>query len=323
MTATDKLLYGKDGFGFVEKAPAKSILHDRFVMPPFSVWDTKQGKWQDRKQRWINWCGIRSEAGRDDALTYNIPLTLKDGRTGRRIENQTSVFDPVLCELAYSWWCPAGGKVLDPFAGGSVRGIVASMLGLKYMGIDLRAEQVEANRQQATPANTGEYMPRWRCGDSHTVLGTMAGMVFDFMFSCPPYGCLEKYSDDPRDISNMTYEQFMLQYSIIISRAAAVLRDNAFAVWVVGNYRAPDGTMHDLVGDTIRCFTMAGMAYYNDIVLLNATGTAPMRSNTSFLRGHGKVVKLHQNVLVFVKGDPALVPVALRPPKATEEPETP
>ena len=32
----------------------------------------------------------------------------------------TSVFCPVLCELMLRWFCPAGGSVLDPFAGGSV-----------------------------------------------------------------------------------------------------------------------------------------------------------------------------------------------------------
>jgi len=31
----------------------------------------------------------------------------------------TSIFDPVLCEIAYRWFCPQGGTVLDPFAGGS------------------------------------------------------------------------------------------------------------------------------------------------------------------------------------------------------------
>jgi hypothetical protein len=30
----------------------------------------------------------------------------------------TSIFDPVLCEIAYRWFCPQGGTVLDPFAGG-------------------------------------------------------------------------------------------------------------------------------------------------------------------------------------------------------------
>jgi hypothetical protein len=61
----------------------------------------------------------------------------------------TSIFDPVLCEVVYRWFSPPGGRVLDPFAGGSVRGIVAGVLGRHYVGVDLREEQVEANRQQA------------------------------------------------------------------------------------------------------------------------------------------------------------------------------
>jgi len=63
-------------------------------------------------------------------------------------QSGTSIFDPVLCELAYSWFSPPGGVILDPFAGGSVRGIVAAKLGRQYVGIELRPEQVEANREQ-------------------------------------------------------------------------------------------------------------------------------------------------------------------------------
>src|ERR1700747_2881603 len=61
----------------------------------------------------------------------------------------TSIFDPVLCELVYRWFCPPGGLVLDPFAGGSGRGIVASRLGRHYLGVDLSASQIAANRAQA------------------------------------------------------------------------------------------------------------------------------------------------------------------------------
>jgi len=56
----------------------------------------------------------------------------------------TSIFDPVLTELAYRWFCPQGGSILDPFAGGSVRGIVAAHLGYQYTGLDLRSEQIAA-----------------------------------------------------------------------------------------------------------------------------------------------------------------------------------
>ena len=57
---------------------------------------------------------------------------------GREEVTGTSIFDPVLCEIAYRWFSPVGGLILDPFAGGSVRGIVASKLGRQYIGHELR-----------------------------------------------------------------------------------------------------------------------------------------------------------------------------------------
>ena len=65
------------------------------------------------------------------------------------VASGTSIFDPVLCELAYTWFSPNGGLILDPFAGGSVRGIVAAELDREYIGVELRDEQVKANRDQA------------------------------------------------------------------------------------------------------------------------------------------------------------------------------
>lgn len=79
----------------------------------------------------------------------------------------TSIFDPVLCELAYRWFSPPGGTVLDPFAGGSVRGIVAAALGRHYVGCDLHPEQIAANEQQwrdvSPRLNVGSPPPRWIC----------------------------------------------------------------------------------------------------------------------------------------------------------------
>ena len=52
----------------------------------------------------------------------------------------TSIFDPVLTELSYRWFNIEGGRILDPFAGGSVRGIVAAKLNMPYVGNDLRGK---------------------------------------------------------------------------------------------------------------------------------------------------------------------------------------
>jgi hypothetical protein len=89
----------------------------------------------------------------------------------------TSIFDPVVCEIAYRWFCPPGGTVLDPFAGGSVRGIVASRLGRRYVGIELRAEQVAANVAQLHLADGPE--PEWRQGDAREITRLAADIEAD------------------------------------------------------------------------------------------------------------------------------------------------
>jgi hypothetical protein len=98
----------------------------------------------------------------------------------------TSIFDPVLCELAYRWFCPPGGQVLDPFAGGSVRGIVASKCGRRYIGVDLSERQCAANRAQAEAICADGEMPLWACGDAAN-LGKLETGPADFVFSCPPW----------------------------------------------------------------------------------------------------------------------------------------
>jgi hypothetical protein len=213
----------------------------------------------------------------------------------------TSIFDPVLCELAYRWFCPEGGAVLDPFAGGSVRGIVAAKLGRRYTGIDLRAEQIAANETQAASICNGTR-PAWVCGDS-TDLHALAPGQYDFVFSCPPYADLEVYSDDSRDLSTMEYAAFVDAYRAIIGQAVSVLREHRFACFVVGDVRDKRGFYRGFVSDTIAAFQDAGAILYNDAILVTAVGSLPIRVGKQF-GAYRKLGKTHQNVLVFYKGDP-------------------
>ncbi len=277
--------------------------------------------------------GIQSEIGRAGDLTYEGAVQAKARydafRNGEKLQftnkahevygsgderlraligmkrmSGTSIFDPVLCELAYRWWCPLAGVIVDPFAGGSVRGVVASKLGYKYWGCDLRQEQVDANLAQIGPATCGRWRPKWVCGDSMMTL--IDAPDADFLWTCPPYGDLEQYSEDPRDISTHEYGSFLEMFGTIMERAANRLRPDRFAAIVVANFRdRKTGLMRDLVGDTRRIFEKAALDFYNDAILINCVGTGAMRSNTNFVRGNRKLVKLHQNVLTFVKGDPA------------------
>ena len=579
----DSLTSDDDADPDADQADARESLQQRFLVPPFSVLDAKQGYWQDRKQTWLQ-LGINSELGRGSdgdktqgGLTYagssQPPGVYEfkkkvEAELGRKLTwaefvekypeeiriSGTSIFDPVLTEICYTWFCPPGGAILDPFAGGSVRGIVAGVLGYQYHGNDLRREQVEANRKQAlailgrgqrpkpsrtippiritehdgirvvrdddvfggtkrralarllrategveyvyaspaygfaqvalaaAAADTGnratifvaarkQLHPRtqaaqlagatiievehgylshvqakakahcdetgaqyvtfglddpayldaiaaiarddtgidepaevwtvagsgmltralqqawpnatfhavqigqepdvgratlhkapekfeqparqpppfescdnydakawrhiqrhaspgalfwnvagnvqafdlfdgepgavtWTVGDSRDIQALAPG-EYDLLFSCPPYADLEVYSDDPADLSTLDYSDFIAAYRDIIARSCAMLRNDRFAVFVVGEVRNRRGGYYGFVQDTIAAFQDAGLTYYNEAVLLTSIGSNAMRASGMF-NASRKLAKGHQNVLVFAKGEPAL-----------------
>ena len=278
-----------------ENEGSTASLADKFGIPPFSVLNAREGWWQNRKRAWLG-LGIKSDKGRD-APAGGSPdmIARQNGESG------TSIFDPTLCELSYSWFSPQGGIVLDPFAGGSVRGIVASRLGRQYIGVELRKEQVEANRLQGDDL-CDDLMPVWHIGDSRNIDCICADVEADFVFSCPPYADLEVYSDDPNDLSTLKYEDFKPAYFEIIAKACSRLKQDRFACFVVGDVRDKKGNYYNFVGDTVEAFKAAGLHYYNEAVLVTPCGSVAMRAGNSFSSGR-KLGKTHQNVLVFVKGD--------------------
>lgn len=270
---------------------------DKFLVPPFSVLDTKQDYWQKRKNYWLN-LGIKSESGRETG-TYKTDQLQK----GKDTMSETSIFDPLLCEVIYKWFNVENGKILDVFAGGSVRGIVASKLGFQYFGNDLRTEQILANIENAKNVlNDNELFPNWSIGDSLEIKKIINDRNFDLFFSCPPYADLEVYSNLENDLSNMEYNNFIEVYKKIIKEGTEMLAENRFAVFVVGEVRDKKGNYYNFVSDTIQAFLDAGLKYYNEMILVNMIGTLPMRAGKIFNNSR-KIGKQHQNILVFYKGN--------------------
>ena len=271
------------------------ILEQVFVIPPISMLEVKSGRWRKRKKLWYS-LGIESELGRDENL-LNLEALMK-----RMKQNSTSIFDPVLCECMYRWFTKEDDKILDCFAGGSVRGIVASKLKRNYTGIDISKNQIEHNKLQGSKI-CESHIPNWICDNALNV--DKLDEKYDFLFSCPPYYNLEVYSDNPEDISTMDYEHFLNDYREIIRKSCKRLNDNSFAVFVVGEVRNGDNFI-GFVPDTIQAFKDAGLEYYNEMILLQEPATAAMRAARS-MNASRKVPKTHQNVLMFVKGSPQLI----------------
>ena len=270
----------------------KDNLSKKYIVPPFSVLDTKSKRWQDRKKEWLQ-------------LTDNLSET-RTGEYGEigggggllsQINEGTSNFDPVLAEIILTWFTKEGSIILDPFGGEQTKGVVAGELNFEYHGVEIREEQVELNNKKTVKYPLVHYYP----GNSNNIKNIVPPKKYDTCFTSPPYYDLEIYSKE--DMSALgSYEEFMQQYKNIFKQCYDLLEENSFLIVKIGEIRdKQNGEYRCFVSDNIDLLTDIGFKYYNEIILLNNVGTAPIRANNNMKSR--KIVKIHQNVLVFYKGD--------------------
>jgi DNA modification methylase len=309
----------------------KRKLSDVFVVPPFSILDSRQGYWQERKRAWKEKLGGVEGESREDTLKTSDSLKYPSIYTKSKAKRKelgisfkeyldkyvskeekekaekiayscgVSLFDPVLAEILCKWFTPSeGAQMFDCFAGDTRKGLVFAYCGRKFKGIELRREQVDINNNQIK--NLGldiEYI----CDDGCNVAKHFAKESQDMLFSCPPYYDLEVYSDLENDASNQgTYEDFIEIMDKAFGNAIECLKNNRFAVIVVGDVRNKiDGAYYGFHDDIVRIFRKHGMVLYNELIYVECIGAAALR--TAKQMETRKICKTHQNVLVFYKGN--------------------
>ena len=278
-----------------DSSPANASLNDRFVVPPFSILDTRKGYWQTRKKMWRELIGDMGESREN---------TLADGETNcmASINKGVSLFDPVLSEIMAKWFTPeVGAKIFDSFAGDTQKGLVFGQCGYEFTGIELRQEQVDINNRVL---DGRDLSVRYICDDGQNVAQHVDAESQDLLFSCPPYFDLEHYSDLENDASNQkSYDDFIQILRNAFTAAISCLKENRFAVIVVGDIRDKStGFYYDFCGDIKRIFKDGGMCLYNECILVEPIGTLPKRVQRYMY--NRKIGKCHQNILIFYKGNP-------------------
>lgn len=272
-------------------------LAERFIIPPFDIFDARKGEWNARKRAWKALIGDNGQA-RADAKAYTTEH-LGGEKYGRKSQMGTSILDPVLSEIVCTWFTPnKGSKCFDCFAGDTVFGYVSSYLGHEFTGIELRQEQADFNNEQTKDLNA-----HYICDDGRNVLKHLGEKTQDLLFSCPPYFDLEVYSDLENDASNQkSYKEFYAILDTAFTNAIKCLKDNRFAVITVGDIRDKKGYYYNFPNDIIETFERNGMPLYNNIKLLTPLGTAQIRASNAM--HNRKTIHVYQDVLVFYKGNP-------------------
>jgi DNA modification methylase len=207
----------------------------------------------------------------------------------------------------YHWFMPkGGGRIINPMCGEATSGFVAAQMGFRFVGVDVREEQVNHNNKVVKDFGL-DHLAKFIHRDSrYLTLEDVDNEKFDLVFFSPPYYGVEKYSNEPDDISTYeNYNQFMTALYQIIESAAKLLKENRFYIINVGDVReihGPDkGKLLNFCGDIVNFAESIGLRYYNDIILSQNLGTSGYRARNLFRTR--KLVRIHQRVLVFFKGD--------------------
>ena len=310
-----------------ESGSKDGSLNERFIVPPFSILDTRKGYWQSRKKLWRDLIGDMGESRNDTLITspeikYKdlylktrkhreelgltfkeyldkyVPDDVKEREASKVLSQGVSLLDPVMAEIVCKWFGTDNCKTFDCFAGDSVFGYVSAYLGNEFTGIELRPEQAELNNSRVEGMNA-----RYHCDDGQNVAQHIATESQDLLFSCPPYFDLEVYSDLPNDASNQgSYEDFIGILRNAFTAALGCLKNDRFAVIVVGDVRnKKTGCYYDFCGDIKRIFRDNGAELYNEIILVETGASTALRASR-YMESR-KVAKMHQNILVFYKGN--------------------
>lgn len=248
-----------------------------------------------------NWRRLTGETGHDGTRSETMRKDHDSIYTGTH-----SVFPAPLMEwIILRYGGPPGGKILDAFAGGPVRGVISSLMGMEYWGVELRIEQIRENLSVINDLKI-DFPGNYTETDGRYLDLTVGGCGppeggFDCAITCPPYHSLERYSNRPDDLSNLgSYDEFNTAIAQCAAAHYPLMKSGAFVCIVVAPFRDKrTGELIDFPGHTTANFKKAGFLYWQQIALVKNFASAALRSTNAW-RGH-KLVPSHEFLLVFRK----------------------
>jgi len=209
-------------------------------------------------------------------------------------DDNVSIFNPHLALMILSAYCPKGAYIYDPFAGGGTRGFIATAMGFKYYGREIR--QIEVNRIKRVQKKLKLKFHIF-CADAKS--DPPKNERFDFSYTCPPYWNMEVYSNLPDDISNAnTYQEFLSGMKKALISTYKALKPGTLSIWVVGNFRQGHRLIH-FNGDLIHKAEEVGFQLHDEIIFWGGSGRAGLRSG-NFVKNR-KSVRIHEYVIILKK----------------------
>ncbi|MEZ5079557.1 MAG: DNA methyltransferase [Thermoleophilia bacterium] len=210
-----------------------------------------------------------------------------------------SVYPPDLTMFIVAAHSRPGDLIVDPFAGGGTRAIISAHLGRRYLGLDIRADEVARVNARLKSLGLAD-LASIEHADATTFDWTSAvgPQSASLVMTCPPYWNLEQYRGGPRDLSSLpTYAAFLSATSGAIDHLSSALTLDAFAVWTLGRLAHPlTNELLDLPGHVEQVHRERGYRTHDRQVV---TGLSPAPARTRTFLQSRRSLRNHEEVVVM------------------------
>ena len=273
---------------------------------PFSIWESDDPKFSNPILKHLK--ERQGESTRENTLK-----SFGGAGENTAYTATTSYFNPKLCKIIYSSYCPKNGTIFDPFSS-VVRPYMAKILDYNYVGCEVRKDECDKINEMLNTNSLFEESDvrvlNMDCREFET------DQKFDLVFTCPPYWNLETYSEQDNDLSSITdYSDFLTEISKVYSKCSFLMHDESYCCFVVADFRDYSegrkliNRLVPFVSDMIRCGEESGLSLYDKVIVKKPMGTAPSRLK---LWNNRKTVRIHEELLVFKKKDLTVHPYLIQ-----------
>lgn len=172
-----------------------------------------------------------------------------------------------------------------------------------YIGWDCSKEFMKFNREvreELMRNNPKGIQIILKEGDSRNIDDPDNSM--DFIFSSPPYWNIEYYGDEPEQLGNLTYAEFIHNITSIYRHCFRVLKPGKFCIINVNDFRK-GGEYYSYHVDTVNALKSVGFKQFDHIIMRYQNSMRKCFPNQIW--EEKLMPKQHEHLLVFLKPDPS------------------
>lgn len=236
----------------------KTSVKHQFGLLPLSIMEFKnQDKWKS-----VYWEQDETSIKKKYADSHKHQATYNYNNLG---DISFSEFSSAICEFIVKYYSLGNANIVDPFAGRGTRAIISSKLKRNYFGYEISPQTYNKNLKQFKKCHVN---PTLYLNDGCKMENTDDEFAH-LVFSCPPYGRVEKYESVEGQLSDIKkYEDFLEKIKECAKNVVRVLKPGGFFVWVCADWRE-NQELKQFGFDSNSIFKEAGLLIHDFVIIKN------------------------------------------------------